>query len=204
MSTITLAAGLGDMTSATLTTAGLAVGIALLAIEHVTWWRGGGGAAAAGKKGGGPAEAGGKAKDPKALIPFWFGVGFGTLMVACPAGLLGYGAGILRWGGNGAGGLVMSWMTGQNAATIANGAAPSIDGNGALIVTALVIVLWLLRKKFGKAIKGRWWKGVLVGVLIAIGTGIFAVIGNMVVPGVNDLGAWCIGAIVKGDLGGLV
>ncbi|MDX2623834.1 hypothetical protein PV356_30725 [Streptomyces sp. WI03-5b] len=204
MSPITLAAGLGDMTSTTLTSAGLAVGIGLLAVEHYTWWRGsGGGAAVAGKKGG-PAESGGKARDPKALVPFWFGVAFGTLMVACPAGLLGYGAGILRWGGNGAGGLVMSWMTGQDATTIANAAAPRIDGNGALVVTVLVIVLYLLRKKFAKIAKGRFWKGVLVGVLVAIGTGIFAVIGNMVVPGVNDIGAWCTGVVVHSDFGGLV
>ncbi|MGW1814087.1 hypothetical protein ACWCQM_11075 [Streptomyces sp. NPDC002125] len=204
MTTITLAAGLGDMTSTTLTSAGLAVGMGLLAVEHYTWWRGsGGGGAVAGKKGG-SVEAGGKARDPKALVPFWFGVAFGTLMVACPAGLLGYGAGILRWGGNGAGGLVMSWMTGQDATTIATAAAPRIDGNGALVVTALVIVLYLLRKKFAKIAKGRFWKGVLVGVLVAIGTGVFAVIGNMVVPGVNDIGAWAMGVVVHSDFGGLV
>lgn len=201
--TTTLAAGLGDMTSTTLTSAGLAVGIGLLVVEHTMWWRGGGGAAVAGKKGG-PVEASGKARDPKALIPFWFGVAFGTLMVACPAGLLGYGAGILRWGGNGAGGLVMSWMTGQNATTIANAAAPRIDGNGALVVTVLVFVLFMLRKKIPKAARGKFGKGVLVGVLVAIGTGVFALIGNLVVPGVNDIGAWAMGAVVNSNLGGLV
>ncbi|MFI7239689.1 hypothetical protein [Streptomyces cyaneofuscatus] len=202
--TSTLSAGLDGMTSGTLTTAGLAVGIALLAVEHVTWWRGGGGGAATAGKKGGPPQAGGKAKDPRALIPFWSGVAFGTLMVACPAGLLGYGAGILRWGGNGAGGLAMSWMTGQDATTIANASAPGIDSAGALVVTALVFILFMLRKKFPKPSKGRFWKGVLVGVLVAIGTGIFAMIGNLVVPGVNSLGAWCLGAIISQDFGALV
>ncbi|MER6235938.1 hypothetical protein ABT185_07660 [Streptomyces clavifer] len=204
MNTTTLAAGFGDMTSTTLTSAGLAIGIALLAVEHITWWRSGGGAATAGKKGGGPVEGGGKAKDPKALIPIWSGIAFGTLMVACPAGLLGYGAGILRWGGNGFGGLIMSWMTGQDAATIANAAAPRIDANGALVVTVLVIVLFMLRKKFPKTARGKFGKGVLVGVLVAIGTGVFAIVGNMLVPGVNGFGAWCIGAIVNTDVGSLV
>ncbi|MFD6421053.1 hypothetical protein [Streptomyces sp. NPDC060198] len=200
---VTLAAGLSGATSATITSAGLAVGLALLAVEHVTWWRGataGGG----GKKGGAPVEGGGKAKDPRALIPFWFGVAFGTLAVACPAGLLGYGAGFLRWGGNTVGGTVMSWMTGQSAPTVATGSAPSLDGYGALVVTALVIVLWLLRKKFGKATTGKWKKGVVVGVLIGIGTGVFAMVGNLVVPGANDLGAWALDGLIHGDLGSML
>jgi hypothetical protein len=189
---ISLAAADG-MTTTTLTTAGLAVGVGLLAVEHVRWWRGGGGAASAGGPGGG-----GAAKDPKALIPFWFGVAFGTLAVACPAGMLGTGAGFLRWGGNGLGGWVMSTMTGQQAAAVANASAPALDGYGALVVTALVIGLWLLRKQFAKVIKGKWWRGVWAGTLLAIGTGTFAMIGDLVVPGANSLGAWAVGGLVNG------
>ncbi|WP_405611321.1 hypothetical protein OG292_19790 [Streptomyces sp. NBC_01511] len=204
MTTTTLAAGLDGMTSATLTSAGLALGVALLIVEHVTWWRGGGGAAAGGKGKGGPVQAGGKAKDPMALVPFWFGVSFGTLMVACPAGLLGYASGFLRWGGNGVGGLAMGWMTGQDAATIASASAPALDGNGALVVTVLVIVLFLLRKKFAKVVKGRFKKGVFTGVLITIGTGLFAIVGDLVVPGANSIGAWAMDAVVTGSLDALV
>lgn len=203
-STVTLAAGVGEMTSYTLTSAGLALGIGLLAVEHITWWRGGGG-----KKGGGAGAAaaeggGGKAKDPMELIPTWFGIAFGTLMVACPAGILGYTSGFLRWGGNGIGGTVMSWMTGADAQTVTNSSAPRIDQGGALVVTALVIVLWLLRKKFPKATKGKFKKGVFIGVILAIGTGIFAMIGNLVVPGANDLGHWALDAVLHGNVGVLV
>lgn len=195
----TLAVGFGDMTSYTVTSAGLAVGVGLLAVEHVTWWRGGGGAATAAG-----AAPGGKAKDPKLLIPTWFGIAFGTLMVACPAGLLGYTSGVLRWGGNGIGGLVMSWMTGQNASTVAASSTPRIDGNGALVVTVLCIVLFLMRKKFPKDTKGKFKKGVLIGVLLAIGTGVFAVIGDLVAPGANSLGAWAMSSLIHGTLGSLV
>lgn len=180
---ITLAAA-EQLTTNTLTTAGLAVGVGLLAVEHVRWWRGGGGAA----------------KDPKVLIPFWFGVSFGTLAVACPAGMLGAGAGFLRWGGNGLGGWVMSTMTGQSAGPIAQAAAPSLDENGAIVVTALVIVLFWLRKTFGKPLKGKWWRGVWAGTLLAISTGTFAMIGDLVVPGVNDIGSWAIEGLVHGVL----
>ncbi|MGW2708675.1 hypothetical protein ACWC4J_06735 [Streptomyces sp. NPDC001356] len=190
---ITLAAP-AQLTTGTLTTAGLAVGVGLLAVEHVRWWRGGGGSAAAG---GGP---GGAARDPKILIPFWFGVAFGTLAVACPAGMLGAGAGFLRWGGNGVGGWVMSTMTGQHATAVANASAPALDGYGAIIVTVLVFVLWILRKQFAKALKGKWWRGVWAGTLLAIGTGTFAMIGNLVVPGANDLGAWAVNGLVHGTL----
>lgn len=203
---ITIAAGaVTEYTSATLTSAGLALGISLFAVEHVRWWRGGsGGGGAKGKGKGAPAEAGGKAKDPMALVPFWSGVTFGTLMVACPAGLLGTLAGILRWGGNGVGGMAMDWMTGQDSATVATAAAPHLDDKGALVVTALVIALWLLRKTFAKAIKGKFKAGVWAGTLVAIGTGAFAAIGNAVVPGANGIGAWAMGALVDGSLGALV
>lgn len=184
-------AALPDTTTGAITSAGLAVGIALLAAEHIQWWRGGGGAAAAG---GGP---GGAAKDPKQLIPFWFGIAFGTLAVACPAGMLGTGAGIFQWGGNGVGGFVMDLMTGQKANTVATASVPALDGNGALVVTVLVFVLIAMRKKIAKVAKGRFWKGVLAGTLLAIGTGTFAMIGDVVVPGANELGAWALGAIVN-------
>jgi hypothetical protein len=187
-----------QITTTALTTAGLAVGIGLLAVEHVRWWRGGGGAAAAAK--GAPGGGGGAAKDPKALIPFWFGVTVGTLAVACPAGMLGTGAGVLRWGGNGLGGWVMSTMTGQQATTVAHASAPRLDGYGALVVTALVIGLVLLRKQFAKVPKGKWWRGVWAGTLLAIGTGTFAMIGDTVVPAVNGLGAWVIGGLVNGTI----
>ncbi|MGW2261432.1 hypothetical protein ACWCXE_27060 [Streptomyces sp. NPDC001780] len=195
--TVQLAAGVGDMTSYTLTSAGLALGIGLLAVEHVIWWRGGKGKSK-------DDDGGGKAKDPQELIPTWFGVAFGTLMVACPAGLLGYASGVLRWGGNGVGGTVMSWATGVDAQTVSNASAPRLDHGGALVVTALVITLFLLRKKFPKPTKGKFKKGLFVGVLLAIGTGVFAIIGDLVVPGANELGAWALSSIVKGDLGALV
>lgn len=196
---IALAAELGSMTSTTLTSAGLAVGVGLLAVEHVKWWRGGTAAGGKGKKGG-PVESGGKSRDPKKLVPFWFGIAFGTLAVACPAGLLGTGAGFLRWGGNGIGDLVMSKMTGQTSSTVASASAPALTADGALVVTALVISLFLLRKTFAKALKGNWWRGVWAGTLLAIGTGTFAAIGNAVVPGVNDLGAYLMNGVVHGTL----
>ncbi|MEE4598240.1 hypothetical protein V2J94_41465 [Streptomyces sp. DSM 41524] len=199
---ITLAAELGSMTSTTLTSAGLAVGIGLLAVEHVKWWRGGTAPATAGGKGkkGGPVESSGKSRDPRKLIPFWFGIAFGTLAVACPAGLLGNGAGFLRWGGNGIGDLVMSKMTGQTSSTVASASAPALSRDGSLVVTALVISLLLLRKTFAKVLRGTWWRGVWAGTLLAIGTGTFAAIGNAVVPGVNDLGAYLMNGVVHGTL----
>ncbi|MFF0747302.1 hypothetical protein ACFYVL_43670 [Streptomyces sp. NPDC004111] len=95
-------------------------------------------------------------------------------------------------------------MTGQSAATVAASSTPRIDGNGALVVTILCITLFLLRKKFPKDSKGKFKKGVLCGVLLAIGTGVFAVIGDLVAPGANSLGAWALSAVVNGSLGSLV
>lgn len=190
MSTVHLAAGVDQFTAGTVTTAGFALALGLLGVDHWRWYKGGGGA--------GPGGGGGR--DPKALIPFWFGVTFGILMVACPSGALGQMAGVFRWGGNGAGGMVMSAVTGHDGDTLARAYAPTLDGNGAVVVTVLVIVLWLLRKQFAKVIKGKWWKGVLVGVLLCISTGTAAVVAQLVVGSTNDLGKWVLDSVAKGTL----
>lgn len=94
----------------------------------------------------------------------------------------------------------MDWMTGQHAAPIASASAPALNGSGALVVTVLVFVLFVLRKKFAKVIKGRFKKGVLAGALLTIGTGLFAYIGNMVIPGANNLGDMIIQGVVHGQV----
>jgi hypothetical protein len=187
--------GVGQFTAGSVTTAGFALGIALLVVEHWRWYKGGGGAAAAG-----PGAGGGAARDPKALIPFWFGVTFGILMVACPAGLLGTGANFLRWSGNGAGGLAMNWLTGQKGTTLAAAAAPALDGYGATVVTAACLVLWWQRKQVAKVVKGKWKKGVLAGVLLCVSTGTAAVVAQAVVGGTNNLGHMALGGLVHGTL----
>lgn len=194
MTTTTLAAG--QYTTTTISTAGFALGLALLATELWRWHKGS--AKAAGP--GGPPGAGGAAKDPKALLPLGFGIVCGILMIACPAGLLGTLADFLRWGGNSVGDVSMKWLTGASSQTLGTAATPRIDGYGAIVVAALFTVLFLLRKTFAKLIKGKWWKGVLVGVLLCVSTGTAALIAEQVVDGVNGLGAWAIDGIAKGKM----
>lgn len=191
MSAVTLAAS--QYTTTTISTAGFALGLALLGTELWRWHKGGKG----GGKGKGD-DGGGKAKDPKALIPLGFGIVCGILMIACPAGLLGTIASFLRWGGNSVGDVAMEWLTGTPSQTLGTAAAPRIDGYGAIVVAALFIALWLLRKQIAKAIKGKWWKGVLVGVLLCVSTGTAAIIAQQVVTSVNGLGAWAIGGLTQG------
>lgn len=189
------------MTSNVITSAGFAVGLGILIVQHARWFgvaaltKGSGGGAP-----GGPAavDAGGGKRDPVQLVLLWAGIAFGTLMVACPAGFLGAVAGFLRWGGNGIGGTVMSAMTGHDAPTVAAAAAPPLDGNGAVVVTVLVIVYWLLRKQIPKPVKQKMRAGIWCGALLAIGTGTFAYIGNAVIPATNNLGAHLLGGLVHG------
>jgi hypothetical protein len=184
-----------------ITGGGLAIGAFLVVRELYMWFRtgSGGGAAPGGKKGGPPAAGGGGGRNPKALVPFASGLAFGTLMVACPAGLLGKLAGLLRGIGNGIGDGVTKAATGHNTATVATGSAPGLDGNGALIVVVamlLVIVAW---KRLAKALKGKFGSGVWCGTLLGISSGLFAFVGQMVVPTANDLGAQLVGSIVNGS-----
>ncbi|RSR98039.1 hypothetical protein EF913_28325 [Streptomyces sp. WAC04189] len=193
MSTVTLAAG--QYTTTTISTAGFALGLALLATELWRWHKGGKG----GGKGKGD-DGGGAAKDPKALIPLGFGMVCGILMIACPAGLLGTLAGFLRWGGNSVGDVAMKWLTGAPSQALGTAATPRIDGYGAIVVAALAVTLWLLRKQIAKAVKGKWWKGVLIGCLLCVSTGTAALIAQQVVEGANGLGAWAINGIAKGEI----
>ncbi|MFF9002632.1 hypothetical protein ACF1GW_35585 [Streptomyces achromogenes] len=192
MSTV-LAAEVSRFTSGTVTTAGFAVGLALLGVEHYRWYKVGGGAAAG-------AAGGGSSRDPKALIPFWFGIVCGILMVACPAGFLGTAAGFLRWGTNGAGGMAMGWLTGKDGSTLASASAPGLDGYGAVVITALTMALWWLRKSIAKAVKGKWKKGVLTGCVLCISTGTAAIIAQQVVSSTNQLGHFVLGQIATGTL----
>jgi hypothetical protein len=199
---ITLAAGAEQYTTSTVTTAGFALGLALLGAEHWRWYKGAAAPAAApaGKGKGAPAPAAGRALDPKAMVPYWFGLICGILMVACPAGLLGTTAGILRWGGNGLGGTVMSTLTGRNATAMATASAPGLDGYGAVVVTGLAIALWFLRKGIAKATKGKWKKGLFTGVLLCISTGTAAFVAQTVVGGANDLGHFVLGQLATGSI----
>jgi hypothetical protein len=194
MSTTTLAAG--QYTTTTISTAGFALGLALLSVELWRWHKGGKGGGGKGKGD----DGGGAARDPKALIPLLFGIGCGILMIACPAGLLGTLASFLRWGGNSVGDVAMKWLTGTPSQTLGTAATPRIDGYGAIIVAALTVSLWLLRKQIAKAVKGKWWKGVLIGCLLCVSTGTAALVAQQVVAGVNGLGAWAIGGLAKGSI----
>jgi hypothetical protein len=193
MSAVTLAAS--QYTTTTISTAGFALGLALLGTELWRWHKGGKGG---GKGKGGGDDGAGKAKDPKALIPLGFGIVCGILMIACPAGLLGTIASFLRWGGNSVGDVAMKWLTGASSQALGTAAAPRIDGYGAIVVAALFVSLFLLRKTFAKLIKGKWWKGVLVGVLLCVSTGTAAIIAQQVVTSVNGLGAWALGGLTQG------
>ncbi|MFB7711605.1 hypothetical protein [Streptomyces sp. NPDC056105] len=194
---------MNQFTTGSITTAGFALALGLLGADLWRWWKGGSGGGG-GKPGkGAPAQAGGPARDPKALIPLGFGIVFGILMIGCPSGFLGQLGGILRWGGNGVGGTIMSFITGQNGTAFAQAAAPRLDGYGAVVVTALTIALWLVRKQVPKIPKGKWKKGVFIGVMLCISTGTAALVAQTVVGGVNDIGAQLFSVVRTADIGSL-
>ncbi|MFF7553583.1 hypothetical protein ACFZA9_11935 [Streptomyces olivaceus] len=186
----------GQYTTTTISTAGFALGLALLGAELWRWHKGGGGAKTAGPG----AAPGGSAKDPKALIPLGVGLICGVLMISCTGGLLGTLADFLRWGGNSVGDVAMEWLTGTPSQTLGTAATPRIDGYGAIVVTAIAVALWILRKQIAKVARGKWWKGVLIGVLLCVSTGTAAMLADQIVQGANGLGAWAINGIAKGEI----
>jgi hypothetical protein len=196
----TLAASVDQFTAIGVTTAGFALGLGLLGAEHWRWYRGAAAPAASGKGKGGPAPAASKSLDPKVMIPLWFGMTCGILMVACPGGLLGTISEVFRWAGNGVGGMVMSWLTGQHGAPLAQGGAPQVDGFGAVLVTALFIALFALRKVLPKERRGKWWKGVFIASLLCITTGTAALVSEAVVSSTNEAARMILEAATNGTL----
>ncbi|TGZ14724.1 hypothetical protein DV517_62070 [Streptomyces sp. S816] len=178
-----------------ITTAGFSLALGLLGAELWRWYKGG-----TKGKGGDKDGDGGAARDPKALIPLAFGIVCGILMVGCPAGLLGKAGGVLRWGGNGVGGTVMQTLTGKGGSALSQAATPTLDGYGAVVVTALTIGLWLVRKQVAKAIKGKWKKGVFIGVMLCVSTGTAAIVAQTVVGGANSIGHQALTTITTGTL----
>lgn len=195
---------MNQFTTSAVTTAGFALALGLLGADLWRWYKGGGGSGGGPKGKGAPVEAAGPARDPKALIPLGFGIVFGILMVGCPSGFLGKAAGVLRWGGNGGGGMLMGFLTGQDGTMFAQAAAPKLDGYGAVVVTALAITLWLVRKQVPKIPKGKWKKGVFIGVMLCISTGTAAIVAQTVVGGANDLGRTVFDIVKTADVGTLV
>jgi hypothetical protein len=178
---------MNQFTTSSVTTAGFALALGLLGADLWRWWKGSKGSTAPGGPGG-AGGAGGTARDPKELVPIAFGIVFGILMVGCPSGFLGESGSFLRWGGNGAGGAIMGFLTGQSGTVFATAAAPRLDGYGAVIVTALAIGLWLVRKQVPKVPKGKWKKGVFIGAMLCISTGTAAVVAQTVIGSTNSLG----------------
>lgn len=195
---------MNQFATSTVTTAGFALALGLLGADLWRWWKGGGSAGGGKGKKGGPVEAAGPARDPKALVPLAFGIVFGILMVGCPSGFLGKVGGVLRWGGNGVGGTAMAFLTGKDGAAFAQASAPTLDDKGAVVVTALTISLWLVRKKVPKIPKGNWKKGVFIGVMLCISTGMAAVVAQTVIGGANDFGAQLFEVVRTANVGTLV
>lgn len=192
---------MNQFATGTITTAGFALAVGMLGAELWRWYKGGGGGGGKGQKGApSDAPAAGPARDPKALIPLALGIVCGILMVGCPSGALGKIAGILRWGGNGVGGTIMSTLTGQTGTTLAQAAAPSLDGYGACVVTALFIALWLLRKQIPKLPKGKWKKGVFIGIMLCVSTGTAALVAQTVIGNTNSIGRYVFDTVAHGTL----
>ncbi len=94
----------------------------------------------------------------------------------------------------------MGWFTGQDAAPLAQGGAQQVDGFGGILVTALFVSLFFLRKVIGKPVRGKWWKGVFTASLLCITTGTAAVISGALVDGTNELARVILDAATKGTL----
>jgi hypothetical protein len=64
-----------------------------------------------------------------------------------------------------------------------------------------VVTLWLVRKQVPKLPKGKWKKGVFIGIMLCISTGTAAIVAQTVIGGANDLGAQVFQIVKTADIG---
>ncbi|MFI1522823.1 hypothetical protein [Kitasatospora cineracea] len=163
-----------------LTAGGLAVGMGIPIHFGVAW-----------------AKANWKAKKKnwKSLVPFVGGLAYGGLASMCTGGLIGFGAGVITWLGNGAGSLALWGLAGGNSTRAVRVTPVELSAEGNIILFLVTVALIGLWKVLDKASKGMARRGVFAGVLLGLSAVLGGAVAVTVIPAVNSAGASLLGFV---------
>lgn len=156
------------MTTTQMTLAGIAISLAILALNLRTWWKGG--------------------RQLKDLWPFTQTFLLGGISTICAGGILGWLAGCTAQGVNTAGEKVVPGTTGTGSAVIAYGSLGQLSPEGGAVVflmTVLVIAGW---KTAGKTEQKRMAGGAVCGATLCLTAGVAGLM-DWLPDAINAIGA---------------
>lgn len=127
-----------------------------------------------------------------ALLPFLLCWCIGALTVMVVGGIVGWAGDTALWGLNTFGDGLLVYGVGAATGTAPGSTAAPLT-QGGLIITALVIVVFLARRKRGAA--GSKWRGMGSGIALGLTAGIARYAAIPLASAVNFAGAWLTGAL---------
>lgn len=154
----------------------LIVGLGILVYRVVKWWPG--------RKA--------LAKHPAIaldLVPFVLGLCFGTLVILCTGGLIGWAADATLWAGGWVGDGALIWGVGGYREGIGRGPEQALTNGGHAVTLVLCFaVLAVLRKKreSGKLVG----QGIVAGIMLGTIRGYAGLMAIPLASSVNLAGAW--------------
>lgn len=149
----------------TLTYGGLALTLAIVALNLRGWWKGG--------------------KKPAELGPYIGSLAVGVSWMACTGGILGWSGGMIAGGVNAAGGGAITRGTGTADGVIATGTVETLTPGGAIVVLIATAVWGAVFRSVSATVKRRMVGGLLTGVCLTLTAGAVVIANSVVLPMAN-------------------
>lgn len=162
------------MTTTQMTLAGVAISLAILALNLRTWWRGG--------------------RQLKDLWPFAQTFLLGGIATICAGGILGWLAGCTAQGINTAGEKVVPGTTGTGSGAIAYGSLGDLSPEGGVVVFLLTVLTVAGWKAAGKQEQRRAIGGAICGATLCLTAGVAGLM-DWLPDAINAVGMWGRGAL---------
>lgn len=123
-------------------------------------------------------------------VPFLLGATLGMLAISCPGGIIGTIAAKIVGFSNTAGDKVLASGAGGASTSVTRHAATAMTQYGGLVTVLLVAAVIILRKILDKAHKRQMFSGVWCGSTLGLSAGAAGLLGTVLIPAANQLGAF--------------
>lgn len=183
------------MTRVVITVGGALVGLLCATWVIWPWWKKGSAAASASKMVKPGAGAGGKGRDWRALMPFFFALCIGVMSATCVGGILGTIAHRIGGASNTGGNWLLSWLAGSQSPTVTRPSLTMLQPGGAVVLILFVFILGLWLRSTGGKQKQHLILGIICGCTLGPTAGLAGLAGKFLVPFANMAGAKIVGLI---------
>ncbi|KAB8162933.1 hypothetical protein FH609_004195 [Streptomyces sp. 3MP-14] len=173
---------------------GILIGLGILTWYGARWWYKGR-PKGKGKKSGDGEAVETSTRDWKELLPLASGLVYGSAMVACVGGLIGWTAYYISNLNSGGGNTALAGTTGAQGRDMATNDITYLTDGGALIVAVALVALIALWKKIPKKKRIQLAAGVWAGVSLAYSSGLAGTLGRTISPLLNGAGDPFVGVL---------